>query len=307
MKTTRTAVIGLALLAMALSSGCAPARRVPASAPTGSSAEQTRTADSLSASLDGLSFVSDGKLFRVSGGAATEIARDGQRKSGVVSVHGDNSLLVTEETGDGAGVVLVRGVGTNSIKTVLRVKSASTLGDVRLNAATGRLYRALDGDPAPRLVVSTTEQGSEEATVALEGSFSGEFDIDELGLGVIYTSATQNPAALRSGGGPKSTVLTAKLATAFSPAVSGSGDRICLTGTKTAGEPIAVWVFDRGNDSLQRLDATSGLSPTHPVFSGDGSWIAFRSGKDGALHAVRTDGTGERKLPFTADDTTIAW
>jgi hypothetical protein len=303
MRTAKSVVTGLALLAVMLSSGCVPARREPLSTKPGS----TRSADSLPASLDGLAFVSDGKLFRVSGGVATEIARDGHRKSGVVSVHDDNGLLVTEETGDGASVVLVHGAGTESIKTLLRVKSASTLGDVRMNAATSKLYRALDGDPSPRLVVSTTGPGSKATTVALEGSFSGEFDIDELGMGVIYTSATQAPASLRSAGGPKAAVLSEKLATAFTPTVSDSGERICLTGAKREGEPIAVWVFDRGSDVLERLDATSGLSPAHPVFSGDGSWIAFRSGKDGALYAVRTDGTGQRKLPFTADDAAIAW
>ena len=308
MSNARTIVSGLSLLALLLApSGCAPALRVPTSAPPGPSAEQTRPADSLPASLDGLTFVRGARLYRVSGGVVTEIARDGRRKLGVVSVHGDDGLLVTEEAGDGASVVLVHGTGTEVMKTLLRVRSASTLAGVGMNAASGMLYRALDGEPSARLVVSSTRPGSKETTVVLAGSFSGEFDIDELGLGVVYTTAVQNPTSLRSAGGPKATVLTSKLATAFSPNVSDSGERICLTGARAAGEQIAVWVFDRGSDELRRLGSTAPLLPAHPVFSRDGSWIAFRSGKDGALHVVRADGSGARALAFTADDTTIAW
>jgi len=307
MRIARTLVAGVAVLAALVPSGCAPAQRAPATTPSGPSAEQTRSPDSLSASLDGLTFVRDGKLFRVSGGTASEIVRDDHRKLGVVSVHGGNGLLVTEESGEAASVVWVRGPGSGSSRTLLRVESASSLAAVRMDAVGGRLYWALDGDPSPRLMVSAAKLGARETTVALDGSFSGEFDIDELGKGVVYTSAGQNPAALRSAGGSKSTVLTTKLATAFSPTVSENGERICLTGTKVPGEPIAVWVFDRGTDSIERLEASVGLDPSHPVFSGDGSWIAFRSGTDGALHVVRTNGTDERALTFVADDATIAW
>jgi len=304
MKIARTVLLGLALAALVIAGGCAPAGRVSAPA---ASASSGASSDSLPASLDGLAFVADGTLYRVSGGKAAEVARDGHTKLGVVTVRGDNGLLVTEASGDGARVVLVRGGGTQSMDELLRVNSASALLGVRLDTAKGRLYRAVDGDPSPRLVASGIAKGSAEVTVALEGSFSGEFDIDELGLGLVYTSATQSPATLRSGGGPKAAVLTTKLATAFAPCVSANGNKVCLIATKTAGEPVAVWVFDRGPETLRRLDSTAKLAPSHPVFSGDGSWIAFRSDNDGKLHVVRADGTGGYALPFAADDATIAW
>lgn len=301
------AVSGIALVvSAAMVSGCTGARSArPAVNRLRSSAERPHAADSLSASLDGLAFVRDGKLYRVSGAVATEIGRDGRRKLGVVSA-GGNGLLVTEQSGEGADVVLVHGADPRSMRTLVHVDSASGLSGVRMDARRGTLYRALDGDPTPRLFVSPVARASQATAVVLGGSFSGEFDLVVRPVRVVYTSATQDPAAVYVSGGAGPRVVTAKLATAFAPAVSGNGRLMCLTGARRAGDPIAIWVVDVDGSGLRRLDATAGFAPTHPVFSPDGAWIAYR-GHDGALHTVRPDGTGERTLPFSADDVTIAW
>ena len=296
-------MFGIAVLVSAsVAFGCAPAQTAPPLARLQPAAEQTRTADSLSPSLDGLAFVRDGKLYRVSGTTAIEIVRDGRRKLGVVSADRSNALLLTEEHGDGADVVFVHGTGTRSAKTLLNVADANALLGVHYDFLDGRLYRAVEGDPSARLMTSPLDRPSDVTTLALEDAFSGEFDIDALGGTVVYTSAAQNPARLLASRGSHTRVLTSRLVAVFAPAVSPDGLSVCFT-----GDAIAVWVLDLSGKSLRRLAPTAGLVPTHPVFSGDGLWIAFRSGSDGELHAIRADGTGARTLPFVADDAALAW
>ena len=300
---------GIAMLTLAPASGCAPAHIAPppSAQQRSRAAEQTRTAGSLSASLDGLAFVRDGRLYRVSGGVATEIVRDGRGKLGVVPA-GVGALLVTEEHGDGVDVVYVRGEGTKSTRMLLHVAEASTLLGERLGRSSGQLYRAMQGDPAARLLKSPLDAPSNVTTLSLPSAFSGEFDVNGADDTLVYTSATQNPTRLLVVDSPQRTrELTAGLAAIFTPAVAGSGDRICFTGQQRTGDPIALWVFELRRNALRRLASTVGLTPTHPVFSEDGSRIAFRGGRDGALHVVRADGSGLQTLPFSADDATLAW
>jgi hypothetical protein len=307
MRVARSLALGgaLALAALALT-GCAPAKSAaPGPANQLPGAVQPLAPDSLSGSLDGLSFLLDGKLYRVSGGAASEITRDGRRKLGVVSVDGSNGLLVTEQAGAGADVMYVRGAG--SALRLMHVDAASTLLGVQLDAVRKRLYRAMEGDPSARLAVARLAHPSKVATISLGTSFSGEFDVCARDRGIAYTSATQKPTRLYYLRAGSVAVLTSKLAAAFTPAVSENGALVCVTGTRHAGGEIALWVLDRQTKKLRKLGSTQGLVPTHPVFSADGSWIAFRGGQDGALHAVRTDGSGLQTLPLIADDAPMAW
>jgi hypothetical protein len=299
------------LVSAATIAGCAPSKpalpasqrqRVPG-------AERTHAVGSLPASLDGLVFIRDGRLYRVTAGVAAEIAEDGRRKLAVASADGAG-LVVTEEDGDGSDVVLASSAHVQPEKTLLHVDEASTLLSARFARSSGQLFRAMQGDPSATLFASSIRKPSAVTTLALasDGDFSGEFDVNGPADTLVYTSATQNPASLFSiGGSGRRLTLVSDLATIFAPAVARSGSLVCFTGQKHAGDPMALWVLGIGDGPPRRLASTSGLVPTHPVLSEDGSWVAFRGGEDSALYLVRPDGTQLRKLPFVSDDAPLAW
>ena len=310
MGIVRRFTCAIALLGtVSMASGCASMQSRSPRSPraTEPAAEQRGKADSLPTSLDGLAFVRDGKLYLVTGMTVSEIVRDGRIKLAAVS-GGPGALLVTEEQAAGAGVVLVDGARMEPGRTLLRVAEASTLLAVRFGRLGGQLYRAIQGDPGARLLKSPIAAPSTVKPVSLPGGFSGEFDVDASSGGIVYTSATQGPARLLAVGGPsRARELTSALATIFAPAISAKGDAVCFTGQKRSGDQIALWVLAASGGPARRLASTAGLVPTHPVFSEDGQWIAYRGGDDGLLRVVRVDGTQLQTTPFSADDAPFAW
>jgi dipeptidyl aminopeptidase/acylaminoacyl peptidase len=309
MRNTRAITTGVVMLAMlAALAGCTSAVSPTAPAAPTQPPASAPTASSLSAPLDGLMFIRDGALYRVANGAAGEILSDGHRKIALATTKGSADVLVSEAKDSGVDVVWVRGRGANLPTTLLRhIPNVSDFVGARIDSLGSRLYVALSGDPSARMIWSPLGQPSVTNTMTLGFSFSGEFDLDYWGRGIVYTSVSQNPARLLLARGATAVQLTSKTASAFTPAVSNDGESVCFTGAAKAADKIAVWVLDRRTNAVRQLAATRGLQPANPVFSADGQWIAFRAGTDGQLRVVRVDGSGLTKLSYLADDVPLAW
>ena len=291
-------VVVACLLALLALTGCAPARvAAPPPAPP----------VPLPSSADGLAFVHDGDAFVVRDGSLHEVAAGGAEKVAVGYSTDGTRLLVTEVRGSRRVVLMVARDGRGSAQKVLDTDAGSNLGAVRAVMADGRLYRTLFGAPWAQLAVSGLALGSESATIPLGAAFSGEYDIDAAGSSIVYTGAGQNPAVLMVRTGAIERPLVAGLATAFTPAFSRDGGRVCFTGSGRAGDPLSVHIVDTKAGLPRVIAETDGLRPTSPVFSPDGAHIAFRSAVDGALWLVATDGGIPQRLDVVADDLPIAW
>ncbi len=256
---------------------------------------------------DGIAFIRDGRAFVIRAGAAREVAANGAEKLDVAYSADGKELLVTEAQG-AQRVVRMAAAGDRAPgRVVLESDDGSNLGPVRAATARGRLYRAVFGDPVNRLVVSGLAPGSKSSNVALRGTFSGEFDVDATGGSIVYAGTGQNPATVMLRTGVTEWPLVAGLATAFTPSFSRDGGRICLTGSERAGGPISVYVVAVDSGEPRVVAGTGGLMPTSPVFSPDGTSIAFRSAADGAVWIVPVDGGKPDKLALTADEAPISW
>ena len=255
---------------------------------------------------DGLVFVHDSKVWIVRDGAAVEVAPGGDPKREVSRViRGDGVAITTQNSGSAQVAVAVPG-GSGLSKTIHSTDSASLLGQVRYDKQAGRLWRTEFGDPAARLVVTGAPANSAAETLPLT-SFSGEFDLDPGGTTVVYTAAEQNPSQLLLYSGTTAAPLVAGFATLFTPSFSHDGGSVCFSGSRSPSDPVSLWVVNVRTKAVRGLSETSGLIPTWPVFSPDGTRIAFRSGKDGALWVVTLKDGVLSKLPLTASEAALAW
>ena len=211
---------------------------------------------------DGIAFVRDGSAFVVEDGVEREIADDGARKVAVGYSADGRSLLVTEERGSRRSVLALPVGPKDSDSVVLESAEGSAFGAVRANMTTGRLFYSVFGEPANRLLAAGLTPTSTAEEVALQGTFSGEFDVDASGKSIVYTGSGQNPATVMLRLGTRFEPLATGLATAFTPAFSREGERVCFAGSESSGGPIAVWVVDRGSGVPRPVPGTERLRPT---------------------------------------------
>ena len=95
---------------------------------------------------------------------------------------------------------------------------------------------------------------------------------------------------------------------ATAPVVSPDGSKIAVIAGGIERPPTdfpGIWIVDLERETGTRL-TTERLVPTTPVWSADGNRIAYVEAKPAAdggknIVSVRTDGTGDRQLLFTAD------
>ncbi len=289
------------LAGLSAAAGCA------SQPPHGAAPDSASRPAALPAYADGLTFVSDGHVWTVGDGATNEVAPGGDAKRDVSRIIGGDGLAVTAESGQSAYVETVI-PGDARRKRVHAANDASLLGSVRYDMSGGgfRLWASEFGDPATRLVVIRDGSGSVVHRLPLAG-FSGEFDVDPSGKTVVYTGTGQNPAQLMVYSGSRSQALVAGFATVFTPSFSRDGGSVCFTGSRSPSDPLSVWVVDVHTKAVRAMAGTNGWKPTWPVFSPDGTRIAFRSGNDGSLWIAPLGEGAPQKLPLSASETALAW
>jgi hypothetical protein len=302
MKATHRVAAVVCLVAVIGVSGCAPRR--PLAPDSTRPATGTRP---LPPFADGIAFVRDGVAFVVRDGSAHEVAADGIRKVAVGYSADGGSLLVTEERGSQRIVLMLPAGASGKESVVLDSADGSALGAVRVVPRVRKLYYSVYGDPANHLVTTALTAASEQQTPTLQGTFSGEFDVDVSGGSIVYTGSGQNPATVMLRTGGEFRPLATGMATVFTPAFSRRGGRVCFTGSERAGDPIAVWVVEPGSDEPRIVGGTASLKPTFPVFSPDGTSVAFRSAADGSIWIVPLGGGEPQDLALTADEAPIGW
>ena len=300
MRGTHRAIVVVCLFLLGWMAGCAP--RIPTRPAVSSQAPGT-----LPKTADGIAFIRGGEAFVIRGGAEREVLTDGSKKVAVSYSADRKNLLVAEELGVRRVVVLVPVDRQGPTSVVLDSDAGSSLGTVRVAGSPELVYFSVYGDSASRLSVSGIAKGSDVSAVPLGNAFSGEFDVDVAGDSLVYTGSGQNPATLILRTGSSERLLVAGLATAFTPAFSRDGARICFTGGERAGSEISVWVVDTDSDKPRVIAGTSSLTPASPVFSPAGDRIAVRGGEDGAIWVVPVAGGRPQRLDVNCDDAPIAW
>ncbi len=293
------AVVAVGALVVTVCAGCAGG--------TGRGTSGPADSPPAPAEATGIAFVSDGRV-RVIEKGEVRTADVGQGEVVAIAATADRlKLLVTLASGARRSVVSLD-PADGSHRTLASTDEGSAFGAVRSSGSGdgARLYRSSYGDPGALLFSTTAGDDSGWERASLEQLFSGEFDVDGRGT-LVYTGTQQNPAVVIGRERGVEHPVKTGLATAFSPALSAHGAWLCLTGSSSAEEPMAVWLISLRGLEPVRLEHTAGRTPTYPVFSPDGASVAFRSGADGTIWIAPVDGRPAHSLGIAVDDTPIAW
>lgn len=257
--------------------------------------------------LEGLALIVDGAINWVHDGVVG-ILRGVADQATAVSYSLAGAYLVATCSGsdDGRAVAIPTARGLES-RDVLRHPQFTLVDNVRYDETRDRVWFTYYGEPGPSLW-TVLGRYSEPERVELAGSFGGSFDVAASDAStLVYIGAAQNPAevVLRTDEGE--TGLPLALATAFGVAFSPDGRLICVSGSRRPEGDTALWVFSRDTGIVTKLGTTEGLVPTFPVFSPDGSIIAFRSFKDGNLWIVEVKAGSARSTSIAVDEAPLAW
>ncbi len=292
--------VSAALIACALvGTGCAPKAETPSPTPAGTAVSTT-----VPEAAEGLVFVADGRLMVIRDGKAETSEVEGIVQAVGVSADG-SGLLVRDKPGESSADVSWYLPESDEFTKLWRSDDAGSLGHVRYLRKADSVWFSVFGDPGT-LLKSASPPSSEAMIRALDSSFNGEFDIDSRGEIIAYVLNAQNPSVLMVADAEGESAVPTKLGLIFSPDLAGEGAALCFVGGQTP-EDLAVWVFDREQGELRELAGTRKLTPTVPVFSADGSSIAFRSADDGSLWIVDVASGKPQKLPYVADEGPISW
>jgi hypothetical protein len=265
----------------------------------------------LSPLAEGVVFVQGNRAWRVQDRALVEV---GAADRGVVAVGYSDSrkhILVVSERAGGRVVSAIPASGSAGPLEILAHEDGSTLGAVRVISDPKYVYYSEFGEPANRLMVGGTLNPHGPARIKLKGTFSGEFDVGAAPLdgspSIVFTGTQQSPATLTLLRGSREVSLAPGFATMFTPAFSPGADRVCFTGSKRAGESVALWTVGTDGSKPVLVKGAEELTPTYPVFSPDGRLIAFRNADDGLLWSIAAGGGEARPLGIVADDAPFGW
>jgi len=149
--------------------------------------------------------------------------------------------------------------------------------------------RALKGDAFPVVAEHIVPEGSRYVSVSVSNN------------GTLVYAQTEAPAVqqltwLDRAGRPIGTL--GDVASYVSLALSSDEERVAVVIATGSQDNTGIWIIDIKRNIRSRLTPDAG-SDTSPVWSPDGTHIAFqasRPGKDISLHQVLTDGTGADEL-----------
>ena len=297
-------------LAAAILTGCAGSAHPPTSSigivsgRGGSPGASTALIAAGAARAEGLAFVSAGQVWRIEGGVARRLTQSPETKRSVAYSPDRSHLLFVSGDGMKADIMSLP-VGSGSPKLIYATGESSLVGAARLNPTTGGILYTYFGDPYT-LIRRVAENGTKLPPVGTVVHTNGDFDVAFDGR-LVYTSFDQVPAKVSVRGAGGENPLPLKLALATEPSFSADGKRVVLSGASSPTGPRSVWVVELASGESTQLRSTIGLEPQTPVFSPDGSRVAFRSARDGSLWLVATHSGAPARLALPASDGAISW
>ena len=294
----------------AILTGCAGSAHPPtgsigiASERGGSSSASSASAVADPVRTEGLAFVSAGQVWRVDGGVARRLTQSPETKRSLAYSPDRSQLLFVSGDGMKADIMSLP-LGSGSLNLLHATGESSLVGAVRRNPATGEVLYTYYGDPYT-LIRRVAENGTKLPPVRTAVHTNGDFDVASDGR-LVYTSFDQAPARVSVRGARGEHPLSLKLALATEPSFSADGKRVVLSGASSPTGPRSVWVVELASGESTQLRSTMGLEPQTPVFSPDGSRVAFRNARDGSLWLVPILSGAPERLGLPASDGAIAW
>ena len=292
-------LILLAALPTALA-GCsrrAPERPETESASAGESAEGVTYP-----ALEGLVFVRGDQIWAVED-AVPQPVIESQAPRSVRAVRSREAITYVELDGPHALV-------QSAVRGDWRAEPLweSTLGSLLIEVVHDDVADALwfSAGGESTTTIGVRERGGDEGGYALSlpVDASGSFDVD-FAHGTLYiTGAAQHPTALHAIGETSRDLFSAALL--FAPRLSPDGRTLVATGSERPGEPLRVWAIDVESGRGAVLEPGPG-TPVDPVWSPDGSVIAFRDTETGTVWTVPARGGPSTDSGLAADEGGLAW
>jgi len=298
-------IIGTLLLAFALgaSAGCSQAGGESGDAPGSGSAGPVAvdTDGEPYPQLEGLVFVRQGSIWAVEDGIARQVIesaspwslRDARSGDAITyaSLEGTNAHVYTAARGDWRP------------ESMWETEMGSLLVESSHDDIADALWFSVSGEQTATIGVRDGTGSASTLEMAVEASpyFAVRYEDGT----VFVVGASQEPARLYEVGVETRELLFA--GTLFSPRLSPDGTRVLLTGSDQGTGTFHLWVVDTSSGSLADIGVGAGV-PTDPVWSRDGTRIAFRDTHTGTVWIVpATEGAEAQDTGLRADEGGLAW
>ncbi len=256
------------------------------------------------AELEGLAFELDGVVFVVENGVAQEIARaDGVRSLryspsggtiGFLSSEGERDTFHLAESGDWR------------FEAHWDNQYGSLVDEAVFDDESGVLYFSLKGDASTEL--RSVGPDGQERVFELSFTPSGEFSLDAEGASLLATGAEQAPTVLRrvDTGSATASSLVAEAARLYAPRPARDGARVCATGSLREEDANALLLIDVMSGEVVDVN-TPGVTPLGPVWSPDGTRIAFSDASTGEVWVLDVMSDTLYRTGLTAGAGGLAW
>lgn len=298
-------IVGILLMTLALGTvfGCSQSGSessdAPGSGPT--DAEAVRADSERYPELEGLVFVRQGSIWAVEDGIARQVIesespwslRDARSGDAITyaSLAGTDARIYTAARGDWR----TESMWETDLGSLLVQSSHDDIADT--------LWFSVSGEQTA--TIGVRDGTGNASTLELPVEASPHFAIRYEDGTIFVVGASQEPARLYEIGAETRELHAA--ATLFSPRLSPDGARVLVTGSEQGTGAFHLWVVDTSTGSLADLGVGTGV-PTDPVWSRDGTRVAFRDTTTGTVWIVpAAEGGVARDTGLLADEGGLAW
>lgn len=252
--------------------------------------------------LEGLVFIRDGAIWTVEEATAEQVIesdtpwslRDSRSGDAITyaSMAGPNALVYTAVKGDWRA------------EPIWETPIGSMLVEVIHDDITDRLWFSASGEGTATIGIRDLAAEDPESAVRLPVEVAPHFSVRHEDGAVFATGAAQEPAVLYRVEGTASDLFSA--ATLFSPRLSPDGTSVLVTGSARTGGNFHLWMVDTANGSATELSIGPGV-PVDPVWSRDGTRIAFRDVSTGTVWIVSAGDGSATDTGLEAHEGGLAW
>lgn len=197
--------------------------------------------------------------------------------------------------------------GGDEAEELLRYDSMPRLDRIRYDETTGQVWVSGPTDGPSTVLFSLLPPYTKPQLMTLGSDFDGDYAVSPDGSTLVYLDCGESPVWLTLRVAEQEERQPLPLETAYDPAFSPDGSKICLVGSDSVTGKPSLWIYDTMTGTCVPIEGSEGLTPTYPAFSPDGRTIAFRNWSLGDLWTIPVEGGNATRYDLPLAEAPISW